>query len=180
MVRLHGPLDYAVPYTNVGCESDTIQQFVASHTLRAALAADHQYVHFQYGINDITAGRTAATIEGQLTTAYGYFPTWKVSQSTIPPKTSSSDSWATATNQTVDSFNGTRTALNDWIRTKPSPLWQYFEVADVMETARNSGIWKNVGDGSATAAMTGDGTHETPYAYNLVKYSGAINTALFT
>lgn len=173
-------LDYALPYANIGCESDTILNFTTGHALRAALAADHQYVHFEYGINDITAGRTASTIEGQLTTAYGYFPSQKISQSTIPPKTTSTDSWATAVNQTVDAFNSTRTAINDWIRTKPSPLWEYFEVADLMETARDSGIWKNVGDGSAPVAMTGDGLHETPYAYNLIKLSGNINTTLFT
>jgi hypothetical protein len=173
-------LDYGLPYANIGCESDTILQFTTNHALRAALASDHQYVHFEYGINDVSAGRTAATIEGQLTTAYGYFPSQRVSQSTIPPKTASSDSWATAVNQTVDGFNSTRTALNDWIRTKPSPLWQYFEIADIMETARNSGIWKNVGDGSATAAMTGDGLHEVPFSYNLIRLSGNINLALFT
>ena len=173
-------LDYGVAYTNLGCETDTARQFTLTSTLRKALAADHTHVFVQYGINDVTAGRNAATIQADLAAIYGYFPTKKILVSTIAPKTTSSDSWATATGQTVDAANGVRTAVNDWLRSKPAPIVACFDVADVMETARNSGKWKNVGDGTATAAMTGDGTHEGAFSYNLVKLSNAIDLSVIT
>lgn len=165
----------ALPYTNVGCESDTIQQFNLTNTQRKNLAQYHTHVHFQYGINDLTANRTAAVIEAALSSAYALFPSQKVSQSTIPPVTTSTDSWVTTANQTPVASNGARTTLNDWIRTTPAPLWTYFDVADVVESTRNSGIW-NVSGG---VALTGDGTHETPLGYQMIQQSGAINTALF-
>lgn len=169
-------IGHALPYTNFGCETDTIQNFNAQHTFRARIAQYHQYVHFEYGINDLTAGRTAAVISAALASAYALFPSQKVSQSTIPPVTTSTDVWVTTANQTVVASNPQRTALNDIIRTKPAPLWNYFEIADVFETSRNSGIW-NILNGQA---LTGDGTHETPIGYQLIQTSGAINTALFT
>ncbi|SEH89568.1 SGNH/GDSL hydrolase family protein [Paraburkholderia hospita] len=165
------------PYCNVGCETDTIQNFNLSKALRVALAVDHQYVHFEYGINDLTAGRTAAVIQAALTSAYNLpdFATKKVSQSTIPPVTTSTDLWVTTANQTVVASNPQRVLLNDWFRTKPAPLWKYFEVADVMESARNSGIWAAPGG----AALTGDGTHEAPIAYQMIQQSGNIDPAVF-
>jgi hypothetical protein len=173
-------LDYDRPYCNVGCETDTIQNFNASHTLRAALAQYHTHVHFEYGINDLTAGRTAAVIQTALQAGYALFPTKKISQSTIPPVSTSTDAWATVANQTVVASNAQRILLNNWIRTKPSPLWAYFEVADVVESARDSGLWKApTGSAGITGAVTGDGTHETPYGYNLIQVSNAIDPTLF-
>jgi lysophospholipase L1-like esterase len=74
-----------------------------------------------------------------------------VFQNTITPSTTSTDSWATTGNQTPESSNAVRVQVNDWIRTVPSPLSGYFEIADLAETARNSGIWK--------AGYTSDGLH---------------------
>lgn len=173
-------LDYGVAYSNFACESDTARQFTLTSTLRRALAADHTHVFVQYGINDVSAGRTAVAIETDLALIYGYFPTKKVIVSTISPKSSSTDAWATAVNQTLDTQNGVRTAINDWLRAKPAPIVACFDVADAMETARNSGLWKNVGDGTATAAMTGDGLHASAFGYNRVKLAGAINLSLIT
>ncbi|MBE7196007.1 MAG: hypothetical protein INR66_26450, partial [Gordonia polyisoprenivorans] len=94
---------------------------------------------------------------------------------TITPQTTSTDSWATPGNQTVGSNESLRAGYNDWLRAgaplNPStfvpvavgtagalvagqaghPLVGYFEIADLAETARNSGKWK--------ANYTGDGTH---------------------
>jgi hypothetical protein len=175
-------LDYALPYANFGCPTDTALTFSTTHTLRAALQSDHTHVHCEYGINDIVGGaKSFSQVQGYLNTIYALFPTKKVSQSTISPKSTSTDSFATSTNQTTDASNGQRTALNDWIRTTPAPLVMYFDVADAVESSRNSGLWRSVGDGSVTAAMcAADGLHETPYGYNYIRQYGAINTALFT
>jgi len=173
-------LGRALPYTNCGCESDTIQSFAASHTLRAQLSRYHTHAHFQYGINDLTAGRTEAVIQAALQTAYGYVPSLKVSQSTIPPVTTSTDSWATVANQTVAASNGPRAALNTWILSKPAPLWAVFDVASVVEDPNNPGKWRGTDSVPAMpAAITSDGTHETPYAYQMIQRAGVIDPTLF-
>jgi len=173
-------IGHSLPYANIGCESDTVQQFNATHTFRANLAQYHTHVHFQYGINDLTAGRNAATVLAALQSAWALFPTKKVSHSTIPPVTTSTDSWATVANQTVVASNADRVSLNNSIRATPAPLWAYFEIADQVESARDSGKWKGTDSVPSTlAAITGDGTHATPSGYWLIQNSGAINPALF-
>jgi hypothetical protein len=46
------------------------------------------------------------------------------------------------------------TPLNDWLRTTPSGLDFYLEVADYQEQSRNSGLW-------AAPGYTTDGLHPT-------------------
>jgi len=103
----------------------------------------------------------------------------KVYQTTITPQTTSTDAWATVGGQTIADANkeGNRVYLNDWLRdgaplqasntdvplaagtssgairigNANHPLVGIFEVADLAETARNSGIWK--------AGYTADGLH---------------------
>lgn len=179
MGEIFRSIGHLLPYTNCGCESDTILQFNTTHTFRANLAQYHTHVHVQYGINDLTAGRNAATIEAALQAAYALFPTKKISANTIPPVTTSSDSWATVANQTVSASNPDRILLNNYLRGLPAPLWACFEVADVVENARDGGKWKGTDSVPAMlAAITGDGTHANPAGYWLIQNSGAINPTL--
>lgn len=74
--------------------------------------------------------------------------------------------WRSISNQTVFATNGgftggassRRSQLNAWIRTKPSPLWAWFELADPMESARDSGLF-GVNAGWADPSKTSDGQH---------------------
>lgn len=131
-----------------------------------------------FGRNDLSAGRTLAQIQADLITSWNVnvaqgVKTW---QTTITPKTTSTDGWATVANQTVTSDNTVRLNLNAWLRdgapmsagaavatgtvgaarcayynssgalvTAPSgaahPLQGVFEVADLAESARDSGKW---------------------------------------
>ena len=97
---------------------------------------------------------------------------------TLTPKTTSTDAWVTTGNQTVTADEAARVSYNDWLRDGAPitaapisggvlaaigstgtlragqaghPLAGWLEVADLAETARNSGIWK--------AASTADGLH---------------------
>jgi lysophospholipase L1-like esterase len=119
-------------------------------------------------------------------------------QTTITPQTTSTDSWATVINQTVaNSTNETaRLAINDWLRDgapitaapiaggvaasigavalragqSGHPLAGVIEVADLAESARNSGKWN--------ANYTSDGTH--PNATGAAALAAAITpTTLF-
>jgi lysophospholipase L1-like esterase len=107
------------------------------------------------GTNDIGTGQSAAQAQASLQAIYNDLAArgLRVWGATLPPLTTSTDSWATTGNQTA-SDGGKIAALNDWIRTTPAPLIGYAELSDVLSTGRNSGIWKAPG-------YTTDGTHLT-------------------
>lgn len=124
----------------------------------------------------------------------------RVYQTTITPRATSSDSFATLANQTA--ANVAVPSFNDWVRDGAPltvsgssltaaatsatgatviragaighPLAGYIENADVVESARNSGKWKV--DGTANK-YTSDGLHPTVYAHGLM--GAAFNTARF-
>jgi lysophospholipase L1-like esterase len=98
----------------------------------------------QHGINDINGGLSFATVRDNLLDIYNELANRgiKVFGTTITPVTNSTDNWATVANQSLKPNEAARVQLNNWIRTKPAPLSGYFEVADTVETARNSGKWK--------------------------------------
>lgn len=56
------------------------------------------------------------------------------------------------------------------------PLHAVFDVADIFETARNSGRWKT--DGTA-GKWTADGIHPTQHAYLQAAESGVIDFGAF-
>jgi lysophospholipase L1-like esterase len=119
----------------------------------------------------------------------------KVYQTTLTPHTTSTDSWATVGNQTVydSTEQATRIAFNNWMRAgapidpgtlaavavgtsgailagaATHPLTGYFEIADLAESARDSGKWK--------AGYTADGIH--PNAIGAAALAAGITTATF-
>jgi lysophospholipase L1-like esterase len=139
-----------------------------------------------YGTNDIQTSLTPtfAGVAGKLLGVWQMFQRRGIAAfaCTLGPNTTSTDAWATTVNQTWDALrdNTVRLALNAWIRdgapinasgtpvaagTSPAtrsgeaghPLIGYFETADVMESARDSGVWK--------PGYTADGLHPTPTGY---------------
>lgn len=67
-----------------------------------------------------------------------------------------------------EATNSVRTALNDWIRTTPGPLTGYLELADVTETARNTGLWK--------PTYTTDLIHEDADGYAAIEAANLLPT----
>jgi hypothetical protein len=107
------------------------------------------------GTNDFDlVGTPAATIEGYLTTignlAAGIGLTPIIA--TLPPLTTSTDGWATTTNQTVSAHEALRIAVNTWVRTAPAPHTAFVEFCTPCESAPGSGLWSAPGG-------TGDGVH---------------------
>lgn len=111
------------------------------------------------GTNDLINGRTLAQLKSNYTeicndlSAQGC----RILGVTIPPRTSSTDGWATAVNQTANgsAYTGgassVRSQFNSWLRGGTSPIYGVVELADSLETSRDSGIW--------VANYTSDGTH---------------------
>lgn len=137
---------------------------------RVKLAPYFTHVLSQFGINDLTNSHTASTIISDLRTIQGLFPGKKFYQATIAPHTTSTDSWATTANQTVVASEAQRVSLNTTIRANASGFNGYVEVADQVESARNSGLW-------IAPSYTTDGLHESNTANVAIKNSGAINPA---
>lgn len=131
----------------------------------------------EYCRNDLEDSRTVSQMQANLLTLWTtqHNAGQRVIQTTITPHTGSTDSWATTANQIVtnSTIEANRVQLNNWIRAGAPiisgvavtpgtsgavlagdaghPLYSYWEIADLVETARDSGIWK--------AGYTSDGLH---------------------
>lgn len=170
LARSIGAAGYA--YINAGVSSDFAVNRAHRSRRIAALAQYCSHVVVQLGFNDLfSGGYTAAQIMSNLNNIYSQYPSKPILQATITPTTTSTDAWATTGNQAVRPGEAERVTLNGLIRAKPIPLVGVLEIADVMETARNSGIFKAPGN-------TADGVHETRAGYDLIAVSGAINAAV--
>lgn len=169
LARSIGPLR---AYINAGCSGETTTAYLAQHTQRAKL---YQYCsHFvsQYGVNDIFGGFAAATTYANLATIRALVSTKPFYQGTISPQSTSTDAWATTVNQTTKAQNPARVTLNGLIRANSNGFNGWFEIADVVETARDSGIWLAPG-------YTPDGVHETNTANLAIQASGNIDPTIF-
>lgn len=162
-------------YINAGSYGDTAASAIQStnYNLRGGLIQYCSHVICEYARNDLTAGSTAAAILTNLQTMWAKAGVKPVYQTTITPVSTSTDSYATTTNQTTATDNPQRTILNTSIRGVPSGTVGFFEIANQVENAQNTGIWKAPG-------FTNLGTHPTNAGYLTIKNSGAINPALFT
>lgn len=125
----------------------------------------------EHGINDVTFGSTVPQITSaiaSMTALARRAGAKKVMYCTILPTSSSTDSWATAVNQTPGATVAVRTALNDELRANYASygIDFLFDAADVVEVnsagvlTRNGGRWVPA---YAAAPMGGggsaDGTH---------------------
>jgi len=178
-LSLHGYL----PYINAGRHGINFSTITGSLSARRKeLAAWCSDVIFQGGINDITGGTSDATFRTQLNTGrtnlLTYAPNARVSLSTLAPVASSVDSWTTVAGQTTVASNPVRVTHNDWRRTVPTGFYRCFEVADAVESSRNSGLWKT--DELTPFFTAADSTHESDGGFAAIVSSGAINPASFS
>lgn len=141
---------------------------------RLALSAFCTHVVSNYGRNDVANSRSQAQITADLQTIFGYFGTKPVFQTTLTPTSTSSDSWATTVNQTTDATNTVRIAVNSDIRGGLTGMSGVFDVADVLESARDSGLWR-----ADLGATTADGIHPNALGYRLMRNSQVIRPELF-
>lgn len=155
------------------------------HFRRASLIKYVRYVIIEYGFGDVNIGRTALQVGADVLTQATRNLAKGVAANiitTITPQTTSTDRFNTTANQTIfsSSIETERVAHNNWVRdgapidptTKlrvntgtlnalrygdtGHPIKGYLDIADVLESARNSGKFKTpnriVTDGAATAA----------------------------
>lgn len=166
-----------LPYINLGCYGDTVGQANGSYTLRGSFAQYTSHVIVETGINDIGGGASAASVLSRQQTMYAKFSGKPIYQTTLSVRSASTDSWATLANQTVDANNAVRVSVNAAIRAVPANLAGYFEVADAVESARDSGKYKVTG---STFGYTVDGVHENVTGYLAIKTAGGIDPTVLT
>lgn len=132
--------------------------------LRLALAKYCTDAICNYGTNDLMSSdlatyKTDIQAVWKLLTDQGL----KVFQTTMTPRTTSTDSFQTPGNQTPvkPSFGptGVRSQANDWIRTVPTPLSGIFDITKGIESGLNSGAWATSLNGVDSTRTTREGIH---------------------
>lgn len=140
----------------------------------AALPATTE-IDCEFGVNDLRLGRTKAQLEADLQTIYTMVAgKGNIRQTTITPRSTSTDSWATVANQTADT-DGTMASLNPLnadIRAGLAQTHAHIDAADAFMSARDSDVWGVIGG----VAPTLDGTH--PISVYAVAYALALAGAL--
>lgn len=132
------------------------------------------HIIVQYGINDLfAASQTGVQVAANLQQFAKLFRGRKVFNTTKSPETTSTDLWATSVNQTTGAANAERVILNNLIRAGMTGFQGYFEIADLTETARDSGIW--ISNGTANF-YTDDGVHESKAMNDLIVTADIFNT----
>lgn len=156
--RAIGPI---AAYLNLASPSDDLVKFVvaANRTNRTALAAYASDLLWVIGTNDLSGGRTPAQIATDFATSLALFPTARHWICTLPPRTTSSDSWVTTGNQTVAATEADRITVNSNLRAGGiSGQTGCFDVAERLESSWNSGLW-SIDTSGPSPARTADGIH---------------------
>jgi hypothetical protein len=132
--------DYA--YINMGVPGETLLGFNTGYTNRLALADYCSHRVLQLGYNDLGSG--GAAVITRFTAAMAILGTSKpIITATMEPYATSTDGFATTTNQTIANAgqNSARISENNRRRAGISGILTCFDIADGAESARDSGLW---------------------------------------
>lgn len=172
---LNGVNGYPVPYSKQAIAGDRMTYNTLDvGAKKRVLWPYHTHIVFNYGSNDITHGDSLATMQANAQalwtaakrTISPYGKPLQVAHCTIFPRTTSSDSWATAANQTVLANFGTggiRDQFNTWLPTQVGGglLDAVIDATPYIEDQANHGKW--ISNNSANYA-TSDGAHPNAVA----------------
>lgn len=134
----------------------------------AAVKAVCTHTIFEYGVNDFVLGQTLSQLQASAQTVVGAFSGKINGISTLSPRTTTTDGYATVANQTAktDGQWPSAPAYNASARALPTNFSYCVDFADACMTARDSGIWK--ASPQVGFVPTTDGTHPTSAMANYV------------
>lgn len=119
------------------------QYNAATRTFRDALVAAGYWSHMtnEYGVNDITASVSPASLATLRAACAAFYPNVTVIGLTIDPHNASSDGWATLANQTTSAAN-TQNGLqfNQLVRAGIAGEKFFWDAADLVDPNRR-GLW---------------------------------------
>lgn len=165
---------YGYPYVKLARGSQQSNEFTTGtkhiDLINALSFSDAIVTH---GLNDLSLGsRAVADILTSLQTIYGYFSTKRVYRTTLNPRTTSTDSWATTANQTI-ATDGNMAGFQDLqnaFRAVESGVDAVIEFADQCMPSRDANIW------TAPPAATADGVH--PNSTKVAAMAAALETSI--
>lgn len=164
------------PYTNLSRGLETAAS-VATGGMPQRIAIARAYCSHafcNYDVNDLfNSGSTPQQILGWLTQIREQLPSKWFNQTTAMGRTNSTDGWTTVGGQSLFSVpvETSRRQLMNYMRHVNGIFDNVYDVASVLETSLNSGIWKAPG-----YVYAGDnlGIHESSGGYAAIKTSGVI------
>lgn len=166
-------LGYPLVKLSRGGEAASQVYVAAGRKYRATFLEGITHLIVQIGTNDglLTNGAGVTNLQTRIT-ALGTYLTGlgiRCYLATVPPRTTSTDSWATTGNQTpvAGSQIAQIAAFNQWVRAVPSPYLGVVDLAGLVSSAQDSGLW--------AASATGDGVHPSDTLSR-----GSITTAVQT
>jgi lysophospholipase L1-like esterase len=174
-----------IPFSNLSRAGDSTPGYSnGTAVTRTAMFEFGTHAIFGMGNNDPANGFSLASIQANYTAiwaharAHGLF----IAQATMPPRTTSSNSWSSAAGQTVVSGYGaseTRGQLNAWFSTALASglIDQIIDLNSACEDPANPGKW--VTNGSANYATT-DGIHPSTAMHQLMGNVGRSATDTWT
>lgn len=156
---------------NLSVPGDSFVLALENYVKRLQLIDYGSHVIISLGINGFTGGRTSAQTLTDLTALVLKFAGKVAYAATVSPKSTTTDAWATTVNQTADATsNANRIAYNNALRKgqTTSGISGFVEIADQVESSRDSGLWKVTG---AANGYTYDGLHEVSDGFSLIETS---------
>ncbi|ULT55398.1 SGNH/GDSL hydrolase family protein [Neobacillus drentensis] len=138
-----------IGYTKIALGGETTTSFLQYLHLRTPLIKNHTGVICDYGINDVLGGSTIAATQANLLKIWKYFAAkgLDVYQTTLTPRTTSTDNWLTLANQTISAQENVRLAINAWLRDTSSngavaqSGGDLLKVLDSAAMVENNGKW---------------------------------------
>lgn len=159
-------------YINGCVSSERVQLASANYAKRLELAAYCSHVISNFGINDNrsnSGNRSAALVMTDLNTFANLFGGKPFYQCTIPPYTSSTDSFATTANQStaINTNHAELLVLNNSIRS--GGVASAYGVIELYNAVTTAGVW--------TPNFTTDGLHESRQGNLAIQSSNVVAVA---
>ncbi len=160
-----------ISFCNAAVGSDGIFYFLRSNAKRIKLLQYYNNIVISHGVNDLLYSPGA------------FFSYYKavlelipkdiaVFLCTIAPWTTSTDGWATTTNQTITANEPNRLVFNSTLKNgKIKGVSGYFDINDAQSSSFLSGKWE--------PGATDDGIHANGFGYQLPVYRKAIDITKF-
>jgi hypothetical protein len=156
-------------YINVAMSAAQATSMIGNlATRRNALSQYVSHVINGLGINDVNAARTLAALQSLFQVMAYQMPGKRHVIATISPSTTSTDSWATLANQTVNANDAVRVGFNTWAKTLPDPYFACVDIASVTESG-STGKW--------VPGYTNDGLHQNPTGSAAINSAGVVGHA---
>lgn len=155
-----------LPWNKISMGGETVDYALRNLYMRRPFFNDHNNVIVNYATNDLSTSSVLSTVQANMIKMWTYLHNLGliVYQTTISPKTTSTDNWLTLTNQSV--LGGTaetnRLAINAWLRDTSAngavaqsngALYKVLDTAQAVEDSA-TGKWKIYNNGNPVFSGT--------------------------